>query len=181
MVDRESCRRWLASTRRVAERIRFSYRPVICWAALTRNWSCSWSNCAVRVRPWSKPAMPVSWRWRVRWLSHLILISNFFFFFLILVFRSTFWVFKVKICQNLTQSGPELVKIGQSVRVLVKILVFLVKVVQFLGKKKNSLGYGNFCLVSARLSLNRHYPFPYYFPSSFSSFFSDPIFRVVDY
>ena len=29
------------------------------------------------------------------------------------------------------------------------------------------LGYGNFRLVSARLSLGRHYPFTYYFQSSF--------------
>ena len=27
----------------------------------------------------------------------------------------------------------------------------------------SSLRYGNFCLVSARLSLNRHYPFTYFF------------------
>ena len=30
--------------------------------------------------------------------------------------------------------------------------------------------HGNFCLVSARLSLERHYPFPYFFQSSFNQF-----------
>ena len=33
------------------------------------------------------------------------------------------------------------------------------------------LEYGNFCLVSARLSLDRHYLFPYYFQSSFRAVF----------
>ena len=45
----------------------------------------------------------------------------------------------------------------------------------FVGLEK-SKKCGNFCLVSARLSLDRHYVFTYYFQSSF---FSDQSFRVL--
>ena len=33
--------------------------------------------------------------------------------------------------------------------------------------EKSALEHGNFCLISARLSLRRHYPFPYYYQSNF--------------
>ena len=43
------------------------------------------------------------------------------------------------------------------------------------------LEYGHFCLVSARLSLKRHYPFTYYFQSSFRAVLEQfqRIFRAV--
>ena len=45
---------------------------------------------------------------------------------------------------------------------------------------KSSLGYGDFYLVSARLSLDRHYRFTYYFQSSFRAvFFSNSLCFII--